>query len=870
MKQMMYESSLTLDFDSPPISEQKEDTVPREEPVAFDDALETTTEYFDGDELAARVWVSKYALKDSEGKIFESTPDHMHRRMAKEIARIESRYPKPLGEEEIYRLFKKFKYIVPQGGSMAGLGNDRQIVSLSNCFVIGTQGNHDSYGAIMKTDEEQVQLMKRRGGVGHDLSGIRPKGSPVKNSAVTSTGVVPFMERYSNSTREVAQDGRRGALMLSISVKHPDVEDFINAKADTTKVTGANISVRIDDSFMEAVKKDELFTLKFPVDSSTPIFEKEVRAREIWKIVVHNAWKFAEPGILFWDTIIRESVPDCYRDLGFQTVSTNPCGEIPLCPYDSCRLLALNLFSYVTNPFTRDARFDFGLFEEHVRIAHRMMDDIVDLEIEKIDKIIEKIQSDPQDEEIKQTELSLWQKIQHKCIQGRRMGIGVTAEADMLAALGFRYGSDEATSHAVEVHKTLALIAYRSSIELAKERGAFPIFDAKREIDNPFVKRIKEEDEGLYQDMMKSGRRNIAMLTIAPTGTTSLMTRTTSGIEPLFSVSYKRRRKVNHQDQSKKSDFSDALGDEWQEYRVSHPQFESWLKINGHDPEEVSGLDDEAMAELIRSSPYHKAVANDIDWIKKVEMQGAIQKWVDHSISVTVNVPKETTEELIEDIYFKAWESGCKGVTVYRDGSRDGVLVTDASSVKAADELQETKAPPRPSSLPAQIIRFQNHKEKWIAFVGMLNGKPYEIFTGLAENSFLIPPYVEEGTIIKNRLSSGKSRYDFQFEDRDGFKMTFEGLSRSFNKQFWNLAKLISGVLRHGMPIKSVVDVVSNLHLDDESLSTWKNGVIRALSRFIPNGTVAKGSSCPGCDNSALEYQEGCLTCKNCGYTKCG
>lgn len=866
---MISETTLTLNFAAPAeTSSPKVIINEKQEPIPFEDALVAATQYFNGDELAAKVWVSKYALKDSEGKIYERTPHDMHRRMAGEIARIEGKYPKGLTEEEIYKVLDRFKYIVPQGGSMAGIGNDRQIVSLSNCFVIGSDGDQDSYGAIMQKDEEQVQLMKRRGGVGHDLSQIRPKGSPVMNSAVTSTGITPFMERYSNTTREVAQDGRRGALMLSVSIKHPDVQDFINAKTDTSKVTGANISVRIDDDFMRAVQEDEDYVLQFPVDACTPVFKKSVKARDIWENIVHNAWKHAEPGILFWDTITRESIPDCYEEMGFKTVSTNPCGEIPLCPYDSCRLLALNLYSYVQEPFTNNASFDFELFEKHVEMAQRIMDDIVDLEIEKIDKIIEKIESDPQDAEIKRTELHLWKKIQFKCIQGRRMGMGVTAEADMLAALGLTYGGNEATNHAVEVHKRLALAAYRSSVKLAKERGAFPIFDAEKEKGNPFLNRIKEVDRELYQEMIKSGRRNIALLTIAPTGTTSLMTQTTSGIEPLFSVSYKRRRKVNHQEQASESNFSDGLGDQWEEYRVSHHQFETWLKQNGYDPAEVSILGDEEMSELIEKSPYHNAVANDINWIKKVEMQGAIQKWVDHSISVTVNVPKETTEELIDKIYFKAWQSGCKGVTVYRDGSRDGVLITD-SKEEASAELVETKAPQRPESLPTQIIRFQNHNEKWIAFVGMLNGRPYEIFTGLTEDSFLIPTYVEEGLIIKKKTESGKSRYDFQFEDKDGFKITFEGLSRSFNKEFWNLAKMISGLLRHGMPIKSVVEVVSNLHLDDESLSTWKNGVIRALSKFIPNGTQAKNSSCPECDNSALEYQEGCLTCKNCGYTKC-
>ncbi len=865
------EATLEFDFDSSLQSFNSEKLVDEgQKSLSSDDVMAAATQYFEGDELAAKVWMSKYALKGSTGKIYEKTPDDMHRRMAREIARIEGKYPNGLTEEQIYGVFRRFKYIVPQGGSMAGIGNDHQIVSLSNCFVIGHDGDGDSYGAILQTDQEQVQLMKRRGGVGHDLSQIRPKGSPVMNSAITSTGVVTFMERYSNSTREVAQDGRRGALMLSISVQHPDVEDFINAKTDTSKITGANVSIRIDDDFMQAVELDSDYLLQFPVESDAPIFKKSVKARYIWNKIVHNAWKFAEPGILFWDTIIRESIPDCYPDLGFKTVSTNPCGEIPLCPYDSCRLLAINLYNYVNHPFTGDATFDFKLFEAHVEIAQRIMDDIVDLEIEKIDRIIQKIGSDPQASDVKKTELHLWKKIQNKCIQGRRIGIGVTAEADMLAALGLKYGGTEAINFAVKVHKKLALTAYHSSIKLAKERGAFPIFDPEKEQQNPFINRIKRADQGLYQEMIQYGRRNIAMLTIAPTGTTSLMTQTTSGIEPLFSVAYKRRRKINHQEKRTESDLTDILGDNWEEYKVFHHKFACWMKKMGFDSKNDSSLNDSKLSEIIEKSPYYQAVANDIDWIKKVEMQGAIQSWVDHSISVTVNVPRETAEESIDKIYFKAWESGCKGVTVYREGSRDGVLVSDASkSSKTIGDLLETKPPPRPVLMTARIIRFRNQNEKWIAVVGMLKGKPYEIFTGCAEDSMLIPPYVEQGWVIKNKAGDGKSRYDFQYEDKDGYKITFEGLSRSFNKEYWNLAKLISGVLRHGMPIKSVVEVVSNLHLDDESLNTWKNGVIRALSKFIPDGTRVKDGSCPECDNQALEYQEGCLTCKNCGYTKC-
>jgi ribonucleoside-diphosphate reductase alpha chain len=835
-----------------------------------EEAVKAATDYFNGDELAATVWANKYALKDARGNLFERTPDDMHWRMAGEISRIEQKYPDSLSKEEIYEVLKDFKYIVPQGGSMAGIGNDYQIVSLSNCFVIGRDQNGDSYGAILQTDQEQVQLMKRRGGVGHDLSQLRPKGSPVMNSAVTSTGVVPFMERYSNSTREVAQGGRRGALMLTLSMRHPDVEDFIDAKTDTTKVTGANVSIRVDDAFMEAVRQDDEYKLQFPVDADNPQFSHTVKAAELWHKITHNAWKSAEPGILFWDTIVRESIPDCYASQGFKTVSTNPCGEIPLCPYDSCRLLAINLFGYVNQPFTKDAHFDFDLFEQHVGVAQRIMDDIVDLEIEKIDSISQKIASDPEDPETKAVEARLWQQIRLKCEQGRRTGIGVTAEGDMLAALGMKYGEAKAIKFAVKVHKTLALAAYRSSVKLARKRGAFPLFDADKEKRNPFINRIKRADKTLYQEMVRYGRRNIALLTVAPTGTTSLMTQTTSGIEPLFSVSYMRRRKVNAQEDQKESDFVDKLGDSWQEYRVFHPQFSHWLKSKGFDADQVTELPDQELQELVKKSPYHQATANDIDWIKKVEMQGAIQAWVDHSISVTVNVPKETPRELIEQIYFRAWEVGCKGVTVYREGSRDGVLVSGSTSEETDSESMEARAAPqRPKSLPAKIIRFKNHDEQWIAVVGLLNGRPYEIFTGFAEDSFLIPNNINEGMVIKNKTEDGASRYDFQYQDKDGYKVTFEGLSRSFNEEYWNLAKLISGVLRHGMPVKSAVDVVSNLHLDDESLNTWKNGVIRALSQFIPDGTKVKNASCPQCHHKALEYQEGCLTCKNCGYTHC-
>lgn len=839
---------------------------------SYEEAFKASVEYFHGDELAANVWINKYALKDSQGNLYEKTPADMHRRMAAEIHRIEKKYPNPLSEEEIFALFDRFKYIIPQGGPMTGIGNDFQIASLSNCFVIGNEGPSDSYGAVMKIDEEQVQLMKRRGGVGHDLSHIRPKGTPVMNSALTSTGVVPFMERYSNSTREVAQDGRRGALMLSISIKHPDAEAFIDAKMDGTKVTGANVSVRIDDEFMQAVKKGTKYVQQFPINSDKPLVRKEIDARKLWEKIIHNAWKSAEPGVLFWDTIIRESIPDCYADLGFRTVSTNPCGEIPLCPYDSCRLLAINLFGYVEQPFTPAATFNWEKYRKHARLALRIMDDIVDLELEKIDRIIEKIKSDPEDEEIKARELKLWYNIKDKCIKGRRTGVGITAEGDMLAALGYTYGSEEAISFSTEVHKTLAIEAYESSVQLAAERGAFPIYDSIREEKNPFIQRLREAKPELYEKMLRYGRRNIALLTIAPTGTTSIMSQTTSGIEPVFLVSYKRRRKVNPNDKNVRIDFVDEVGDSWEEYHVFHHKFVDWLKINGYNVEEVSKLPQEELNKIIQKSPYYKSTANDINWVAKVKMQGAIQKWVDHSISVTVNIPEETSEEMVSKIYMTGWESGCKGITVYREGSRSGVLVSEKKDKKEKKDsvvFGNTNAPKRPKVLEADVIKFKNNDEDWIAVVGLLNGRPYEIFTGRAEDSFAILSKVNKGWVIKNRTEDGKSRYDFQYEDKQGYKTTIEGLSRTFNEEYWNYAKLISGVLRHGMPIEYVVDMVSDLHLSGETLNTWKNGVVRALKRYIPNGTIPAHNECPSCGDSSLVYEEGCLVCKSCGMSKC-
>lgn len=854
---------------------------------AFEEAFEEALKYFAGDELAARVWVNKYSMKDSFGNIYEKSPEDMHWRIANEIARIEKKYKNPMTVREIFDLLDHFKYIIPAGSPMTGIGNNYQVASLSNCFVIGLDGDADSYGAIMRIDEEQVQLMKRRGGVGHDLSHIRPKGSPVNNSALTSTGLVPFMERYSNSTREVAQDGRRGALMLSVSIKHPDSEAFIDAKMTEGKVTGANVSVKIDDAFMEAATSDKPYVQQFPVDGDEPLVKREISAKALWGKIVHNAWKSAEPGVLFWDTITRESIPDCYADLGFRTVSTNPCGEIPLCPYDSCRLLSINLYSYVVHPFTKDAYFDMDKFRKHVQIAQRIMDDIVDLELEKIDRIMQKIQQDPQSDEVKGSEYHLWEKIKHMSSQGRRTGVGITAEGDMIAAMGLRYGTPEATEFSVNVHKNLALSAYRSSVTMAQERGAFAVFDANREKNNPFLLRIKEADQQLYADLQKYGRRNIACLTIAPTGTTSLMTQTTSGIEPVFMPVYKRRRKVNPNDTDVHVDFVDEVGDSFEEYIVYHKKFLEWMNVNGIDS--TKKYTQEEIDKLVAQSPYYKATANDVDWLEKVKMQGAIQKWVDHSISVTVNLPNDVDEALVNRLYVEAWKSGCKGCTIYRDGSRAGVMISVSKSEKKQKGKEQVKdnsagqnaLPPckqpevievRPKVLECDVVRFQNNKEKWVAFVGLLDGYPYEIFTGLQDDDegIVLPKSVVKGKIIKQKQDDGPSRYDFQFENKRGYKTTVEGLSEKFNPEYWNYAKLISGVLRYRMPIERVINLVSSLQLKDESINTWKNGVERALKKYIDDGTEAKGKKCPVCGHETLVYQEGCLICKNCGASRCG
>lgn len=843
---------------------------------SFDEAYAESLKYFAGDELAARVWVNKYAMKDSFGNIYEKSPSDMHWRIANEVARIENKYNNPMTPQQVFDLLDHFRYIIPAGSPMTGIGNNYQIASLSNCFVIGLDGDADSYGAIMRIDEEQVQLMKRRGGVGHDLSHIRPKGSPVNNSALTSTGLVPFMERYSNSTREVAQDGRRGALMLSVSIKHPDSEAFIDAKMTEGKVTGANVSVKIDDAFMRAATEGKPYMQTFPIDSDNPQYSKEIDAKALWEKIVHNAWKSAEPGVLFWDTILRESIPDCYADLGFRTVSTNPCGEIPLCPYDSCRLLSINLYSYVVNPFTPEAYFDFELFKKHVFAAQRIMDDIVDLELEKIDQIMTKIGDDPQSNEVKGAEYHLWEKIKRKSGMGRRTGVGITAEGDMLAAMGLRYGTEEATNFSVEVHKTLALTAYRSSVEMAKERGAFEVFDAQREAANPFINRLKDADAALYDDMVKYGRRNIACLTIAPTGTTSLMTQTTSGIEPVFMPVYTRRRKVNPNDTDVHVDHTDEVGDSFEEYIVYHKKFLTWMETNGIDATKKYSQDE--IEQLVAKSPYYKATANDVDWLMKVKMQGAIQKWVDHSISVTVNLPSDVDEALVNKLYVEAWRSGCKGCTIYRDGSRSGVMI----AVSKKDKKENTDAPlpckhpevteVRPQVLDCDVVRFQNNKEKWVAFVGLLDGYPYEIFTGLQddEEGIVLPKTVVKGKIIKSTDEDGKKRYDFQFENKRGYKTTVEGLSEKFNPEYWNYAKLISGVLRYRMPIEHVIKLVGSLQLKSESINTWKNGVERALKKYIIDGTEAKGQKCPNCGQETLVYQEGCLICKNCGASRCG
>ena len=845
----------------------------------YDEAFDASLQYFDGDELAARVWVNKYAMKDSFGNIYEKSPADMHWRIANEIARVEQKYPNPMSADEVFALLDHFKYIIPAGSPMTGIGNNYQVASLSNCFVIGLDGDADSYGAIMRIDEEQVQLMKRRGGVGHDLSQLRPKGSPVNNSALTSTGLVPFMERFSNSTREVAQDGRRGALMLSVSIKHPDSEAFIDAKMTEGKVTGANVSVKIDDEFMQAAVEDKPYVQQFPIDAEKPLVSKEISASALWKKIVHNAWKSAEPGVLFWDTILRESIPDCYADLGFRTVSTNPCGEIPLCPYDSCRLLSINLYSYVDHPFTPEATFNFERLKQHVRVAQRIMDDIIDLELEKIDAILEKINRDPQSDEVKETERHLLEKIKARSSQGRRTGVGITAEGDMIAAMGLRYGTQEATDFSVSVHKTLALTAYASSVEMAGERGAFPVYDSKREENNPFILRIKKAEPALYEQMVKCGRRNIACLTIAPTGTTSLMTQTTSGIEPVFMPVYKRRRKVNPNDTSVHVDYVDEVGDSFEEYIVYHHKFLEWMRVNGIDTEKR--YTQEEIDALVAQSPYYKATANDVDWLMKVRMQGAIQKWVDHSISVTVNLPNEVDEDLVNRLYVEAWRSGCKGCTIYRDGSRSGVMVSlGKKDKKKKEEKKDDRAlcrladvvEVRPKELECDVVRFQNNKEKWVAFVGLLDGYPYEIFTGLQDDDegISLPKTVVKGKIIKQTNEDGSHRYDFQFENKRGYKTTVEGLSEKFNPEYWNYAKLISGVLRYRMPIDHVIKLVGSLSLKNESINTWKVGVERALKKYIVDGTEAKGQVCPNCGQETLVYQEGCLICKNCGASRCG
>lgn len=832
-----------------------------------EEILKSCIEYFKGDTLAADVWINKYALRDGN-KVYELNPDEMHRRLAREFAKIEHKYKNPLSEDDIYELLKDFKYIIPQGSPMAGIGNNFQVVSLSNCFVIGNPANSDSYGGILKIDQEQVQLMKRRGGVGHDLSHIRPKMSPVKNSALTSTGIVPFMERYSNTTKEVAQGGRRGALMLSISIKHPDAEDFIDAKMELNKITGANVSVKIDDEFMRCVVSGKPYKQQFPINSDNPSVIKEIDARELWKKIIHNAWQSAEPGVLFWDTIIRESVPDCYASFGFKTISTNPCGEIPLCAYDSCRLLAINLYSYVKHPFTPEAEFDFELFKQHVQKGQKLMDDLIDLEMEKIERILAKIESDPEPEGIKRTEKELWLNIKMKCLEGRRTGFGITAEGDMLAAMGLTYGTDEATAFAVEVQKTLACSAYRSSALMARDRGAFPIYDYKLEENNPFIQRLRSADEELYSLMKQYGRRNIALLTIAPTGSVSICTQTSSGIEPAFLVSYRRRRKVNPNDSEATISFTDDEGQAWEEYNVLHHKFAVWAEINGYNVADlVHKYTDEQLQEVIAKSPYNNATANCVNWVNKVKMQGAIQKWVDHSISVTVNIPKETSEEVVDKIYQTAWESGCKGMTIYRDGSRNGVLVSGSS--KNNNTFTETKAPKRPKKLEADIIRFQNDKEKWIAVVGLYEGRPYEIFSGKAA-SFVLPNSVEKGWVIRVKEEDNlPARYDFQFLDNDGYKVTIEGLSRMFKKEYWNYAKLISGILRHGMPITNVIELISKLTLDTDSINTWKNGIARALKKYVKDGTIVEGEKCPQCGGKII-YTSGCKQCSDCGWSKCG
>ena len=828
--------------------------------------LPDVVRYFGGDELAAGVWIDKYALKNKNGELMERTPEDMHRRMAREFARIERRYIHPLSEEEIFSLFDHFKYIIPQGSPMAGIGNNDQIVSLSNCFVIGNSGNSDSYGGIIRMDEEQVQLMKRRGGVGHDLSDIRPSGSHVQNCALTSTGVVPFMERFSNSTREVAQDGRRGALMLTISIKHPDSEKFIDAKMTQGKVTGANVSVRIDDDFMQSVQNKTPYIQQYPVESPNPKVTQEIDASKLWDKIIHNAWKSAEPGVLFWDTITRESVPDCYADEGFKTISTNPCGEIPLCPYDSCRLIAMNLYSYVEEPFTERAHFNMPLFRQHVQYAQRLMDDIIDLELEKIDRILEKIESDPEDDDLKTVERNLWLKIRNQSLKGRRTGLGITAEGDMLAALNIRYGSDEGNAFSTEIHKQLALAAYRSSVNMAKERGAFPAYSCIKEGHNPFIQRIRKADPKLYDDMVRYGRRNIALLTIAPTGSVSICTQTTSGIEPAFNVVYKRRRKINPNDINiSKNIVKDSMGDQFEEYMVFHQKFVVWAETKGYTLEQMQQMDEKEIMSLVEQSPYYKSTAADTDYLKKVELQGSVQKWVDHSISVTVNLPSDISEQTVADLYMKAWQCGCKGLTVYREGSRDGVL---NSITPKKEEKQAPKSFKRPKELQADIIHFKNNNEDWVAYIGLYNGHPYEIFTGkTGDEHFLLPKWVEHGIIIKNRHEDGSKTYDFKYYDKAGYEVLLRGLDRCFDQEFWNYAKFTSALLRNGIPILNIVNIISSLNFRQESINSWRNGVCRALKKFIQDGTKQKGVVCPKCEQKdTMEFKEGCLVCSNCGY----
>ena len=840
----------------------------------YEDVLKASIEYFNGDELAATTWMNKYAMTDNDGEFVESSPDDMHNRMAKEFARIENDYTLrydlnggtkflseygqqrgPLTEEKIYNLFKRFGYIIPQGSVMSSLGNHYKLASLSNCIVVPEM--HDSYGGVFYTDQQLAQLFKRRCGVGVDISNLRPSGSKVSNAAGSTSGAVSFMNRFSNTTREVAQNGRRGALMLSMDIAHPDVEDFITIKQDLQKVTGANISIRLSDEFMKAVENNKQYTHRWPIDSVNPKFTKTIKAKELWDTIIKCAHNTAEPGLIFWDRQHWYSTSSVYP--GYKNTSTNPCSEIAMQGGDSCRLIAINLFKFVENPFTKEAKFNMDNFYRATYEGQRLMDDLVDLETEAISRILKKVEEDDEPENIKGVEKETWELLLKTGKEGRRTGLGFTALADMVAALGMAIDSDTAISKVEEIMKEKCRAEFDSSIDMSLERGSFVGFDAKIEKTSEFVQMLEKELPEVYNRMMEHGRRNISISTVAPTGTLSMLAQTSSGIEPVFMTHYKRRRKLNEQDREAKVDFIDDLGDKWQEFTVYHHNLKTWMDITGETD--------------ITKSPYAGSTAPEIDWNKRIEMQAVVQKYVTHSISSTINLPNDVSLEKVSAIYMDSWKQGLKGITVYRDGSRSGVLVAvddKKDSVLENTEFKETRAPLRPKKLDAKVVRFQNNKEKWIAVVGLMNGRPYEIFTGKTEDVFVVPQAVEYGWVIKTKKEDGRTQYDFQYEDREGYKITMGGLSRSFDKEFWNYAKLISGVLRHGMPLHYVVDLIGKMNLYDDNINTWKSGVVRALKTFIPNGTKVSDNICGECGDEGLVYEEGCLKCMSCGYSKCG